>query len=64
VKPDVVYAWAEWGHLPARRGSSGRLWITFTTAVEHDCLQRITSSYKLPAEIKAQAAQQLETIAV
>ena len=30
VKPDVIYAWAEWGHVPARRGPAGRLWIHFT----------------------------------
>ena len=30
VKPDVIYAWAEWGHIPARRGDAGRLWIDFT----------------------------------
>jgi Recombinase zinc beta ribbon domain len=64
VKPDVVYAWAEWSHLPARRGPGGRLWIRFTAEVEHDCLTRIASSYKLPAQIKAQAAQHLERIAV
>ncbi len=60
VKPDVIYAWAEWGHLPARRGSGGRLWIDFTADVEHACLERITRSYKLPADIKAQAAHHLE----
>jgi hypothetical protein len=52
VKPDVVYAWAEWGHLPARRDPAGRLWIRFTPAVEQACLQRIASSYKLPEAIK------------
>jgi hypothetical protein len=64
VKPDVIYAWAEWGHLPARRGSGGRLWIRFTAEVEHTCLERITRSYKLPAEIKTQAAHHLERKAV
>jgi len=64
VKPDVIYAWAEWGHLPARRGSGGRLWIRFTADVEHTCLERITRSYKLPADIKTQAAQRLERKAV
>ena len=64
VKPDVIYAWAEWGHLPARRASGGRLWIRFTTDVEHTCLERITRSYKLPAEIKTQAAHHLERKAV
>jgi DNA invertase Pin-like site-specific DNA recombinase len=64
VKPDVIYTWAEWGHLPARRGSGGRLWIRFTADVEHACLERITRSYKLPAEIKTQAAHHLERKAV
>jgi len=64
VKPDVIYAWAEWGHLPARRGSGGRLWIRFTADVEHTCLERITRSYKLPADIKTQAAHHLERQAV
>ena len=64
VKPDVVYAWAEWGHVPARRGPAGRLWITFTPAVEQACFQRIASSYKLSADTKAQAAQRLERTAV
>ena len=64
VKPDVIYTWAEWGHLPTRRGSGGRLWVDFTAHVEHACLERITKSYKLPDDIKAQAAQRLERIAV
>ena len=64
VKPDVVYNWAQQGHLPARRGDAGRLWITFTPAIEHACLQRMASSYKLPPEIKAQAEQRLERTAV
>ena len=64
VKPDVIYAWAEWGHLPARRGDAGRLWIDFTPAIERACLERIASSYKLPADIKTQAAQRLERNAV
>jgi DNA invertase Pin-like site-specific DNA recombinase len=64
VKPDVIYAWAEWGHIPARRGPAGRLWIRFTPEVEQACLQRIASSYKLPPDVKAQAAQRLERKAV
>lgn len=64
VKPDVVYNWTQQGHLPARRGDAGRLWIDFTPAIEHACLQRITSSYKLPEQIKAQAEQRLERTAV
>jgi hypothetical protein len=64
VKPDVVYNWAQQGHLPARRGDAGRLWIDFTPAAEHACLQRMASSYKLPPEIKAQAEQRLERTAV
>jgi hypothetical protein len=64
VKPDVIYAWTEWGHLPARRGPAGRLWIRFTPDIEQACLQRITSSYKLPEAIRTQAAQRLERKAV
>jgi DNA invertase Pin-like site-specific DNA recombinase len=64
VKPDVIYSWAQWGHLPARRADAGRLWIDFTPATEHACLQRIASSYKLPADIKTQAAQRLERTTV
>ena len=64
VKPDVIYNWAQWGHLPARRGHAGRLWIQLTPAIEQACLQRIASSYKLPDDIKTQAAQRLERIAV
>jgi predicted site-specific integrase-resolvase len=43
VKPDVIYSWAEWGHIPARRGPAGRLWIRFTPEAEQACLQRIAS---------------------
>jgi hypothetical protein len=32
--------------------------------IETTCLQRITNSYKLPAAIKAKAAQRLEGAAV
>ena len=64
VKPDVIYAWAEWGHVPARRGPGGRLWICFTADVETACLRRIASSYKLPPNVKTQAAQRLERKAV
>jgi len=64
VKPDVIYAWAEWGHIPARRGPAGRLWLRFTPEVELACLQRIASSYKLPEPVKTQAAQRLERKAV
>jgi len=64
VKPDVVYNWVQCGHIPARRGTAGRLWITFTPAVEHACLQQMASSYKLPAGTKTQAAHRLERMAV
>jgi len=64
VKPDVIYAWAQWGHIPARRGDAGRLWIDFTPDLERACLERIASSYKLPEAIKTQAAQRLERKAV
>jgi DNA invertase Pin-like site-specific DNA recombinase len=64
VKPDVIYAWAEWGHVPSRRGPGGRLWICFTAEIETACLRRIASSYKLPAAVKTQAIQRLERKAV
>jgi DNA invertase Pin-like site-specific DNA recombinase len=64
VKPDVIYNWAQWGHIPARRGAAGRLWIQLTPAIEQACHQRIASSPKLPAGLKAQAAQHLERITV
>jgi DNA invertase Pin-like site-specific DNA recombinase len=64
VKPDVIYAWAQWGHVPARRGPAGRPWIHLTPAVEQACLQRIASSNKLPEATKTQAIQRLERKAV
>lgn len=64
VKPDVIYHWAQWGHIPSRRGHAGRLWITFTPTLEQTCLRRITSSYKLPDHLKTQAAQRLERTAL
>ena len=64
VKPDVIYARAEWGHIPSRRGPGNRVWIRFTPDVEAACLRRITNSYKLPDAVKTQAAQRLERIAV
>jgi DNA invertase Pin-like site-specific DNA recombinase len=64
VKPDVIYNWTERRYLPARRGPGGRVWIRFTPNTETACLQRIATSYKLPADVKAQAQQRLERIAV
>ncbi|MGH3821615.1 MAG: recombinase family protein [Pseudonocardiaceae bacterium] len=64
VKPDVIYSWAEWGHIPSHRGHAGRLWINFTPTVEQTCLGRIASSYKLPDDLKTQAAQRLERTAL
>jgi predicted DNA-binding transcriptional regulator AlpA len=64
VKRDVVYTWVAHGHLPARRGPGGRVWISFTPNVEAACLQRIATSYKLPTDIKTQAQQRLERNAV
>jgi DNA invertase Pin-like site-specific DNA recombinase len=64
VKPDVIYSWAQWGHIPSRRSQAGRLWIDYTPAVEQTCLQRIASSYKLPDALKTQAAQRLERTAL
>jgi len=56
--------WAVGAPRPAGGGGGARLWIDFTDGVEHACLERITRSYKLPADIKAQAAQHLERKAV
>jgi DNA invertase Pin-like site-specific DNA recombinase len=64
VKPDVIYSWAQSGHIPSRRGHAGRLWINFTPTLEQTCLRRITSSYKLPADLKTQATQRLERTAL
>jgi predicted site-specific integrase-resolvase len=64
VKPDVIYSWAQWRHIPSRRGEAGRLWIDYTPAVEQICLRRIASSYKLPDDLKAQATQHLERTAL
>jgi DNA invertase Pin-like site-specific DNA recombinase len=64
VKPDVIYNWAQSGHIPSRRGHAGRLWINFTPTLEQTCLRRITSSYKLPADLKTQATQRLERTAL
>ena len=44
VKPDVVYNWTQQGHLPARHGDAGRLWIQFTPAAEQACLRRTSAS--------------------
>jgi DNA invertase Pin-like site-specific DNA recombinase len=64
VKPDVIYTWTQRRYLPARRGPGGRVWIRFTPDTETACLQRIANSYKLPADVKAQAQQCMERIAV
>jgi DNA invertase Pin-like site-specific DNA recombinase len=59
VKPDVIYAWTQQGHLCSRRGPGGRLWIWYTPGVEAACLRRIVSSHKLSADVKAKAKQRL-----
>jgi hypothetical protein len=41
VKPDVVYYWAQRGHIPTRRGSRCRLWVPLTDDLETQCQQRI-----------------------
>jgi DNA invertase Pin-like site-specific DNA recombinase len=64
VSPDLIYTWAAQGHIPARRGPAGRLWISLTDDAETACLTRIANSPKLPANIKTQAAQRLERKAV
>ena len=62
VNPDVVYYWAERGHLPTRRGKAGRRWIAFTAELEAACQARIAGSYKLTEDVKA--AHRTERIAV
>jgi hypothetical protein len=64
IKPDVVYHWAQRRQLPSRRAPGGRVWIRFTPDVQAACLQRIATSYKLPADVKAQAQQRLNGAAV
>jgi len=59
---DVVYYWAQRGHLLTRRGKGGRRWITFTPELEAACRTRIAASYKLSEDAKA--AQHMEGIAV
>ena len=62
VNPDVVYYWAQRGHLPTRRGKGGRRWVAFTDQTETACRARIAHSYKLPKDVKA--AHRTEGIAV
>jgi hypothetical protein len=64
VKPDVIYNWTQRRHLPSRRGPGGRVFIRLTPDVEAACLRRITDSHKLPADVKTQAQQRLERIAL
>jgi DNA invertase Pin-like site-specific DNA recombinase len=51
IKPDVVYYWAQRGHIPTRRGSRCRLWIPLTDDLETQCQQRIADSYKHPERV-------------
>ena len=64
VSPDVIYTWTAHGHIPARRGPAGRIWISLTPDIQTAALTRIASSPKLPARTKNQAAQRLERKAV
>jgi len=64
IKPDVVYYWAQRSYLPTRRGKSGRRWVAFTADIQAECRQRIANSYKLPDDVKSQATQPDERIAV
>lgn len=64
VKPDVVYHRTQRRFLPSRRGPGARVFIRLTSDVEAACLHRIVKSYKLSADVKAQAQQRLERIAV
>jgi hypothetical protein len=55
VKPDVVYHWADRGHLPTRRGPAGRKYVHLTPELEAACRQRIVESAHLPAATKSKA---------
>ncbi|MGH9267891.1 MAG: recombinase family protein [Acidimicrobiales bacterium] len=59
VKADVVYHWAQVGHLRWRRGPGGRKYVEFTPEIEDACRQRIANSVHLPARIKSQAQHAL-----
>jgi len=59
VKPDVVYHWAQVGHLAWRRGPGGRKYAEFTPETEAACRQRIATSVHLPPAIKSQAEHAL-----
>ena len=64
VKPDVVYHWADRGHLPTRRGPAGRKYVQFTPELEATCRQRILDSAHLPAAAKSKAQHDLTGDAV
>ena len=59
---DIVLSYLRPTGTPDR--GAGRLWIDLTPAIERACLQRIARSYKLPPDVKTQAAQRLERKAV
>jgi hypothetical protein len=59
ISTDAVYAWARRGYVPARRGPSGRTYISFSAETEADCWQRMANSRQLPPAIKAKALQHI-----
>jgi excisionase family DNA binding protein len=59
ISRDAIYTWIHCGHLPSRRGPSGRTYIPFTPDVEAACWQRITRSSQLPTDLKARALQHI-----
>jgi DNA invertase Pin-like site-specific DNA recombinase len=59
INPDAVYHWTVVGHVPWRRGPSGRKYIDFTPELQLACRQRITNSAHLSSEIKSKAQHAL-----
>jgi len=47
VSADAVYYWIERGHLAARRTTTGRLCVSFTSEVEAACRKRVAASHHL-----------------
>lgn len=64
ISRDTVYNWISRGHLPARHGPGGHIVVPFTEETRAACRERIAASVRLPAEIKAQALQAQEGVAL
>jgi excisionase family DNA binding protein len=50
ISADAVYYWIEHGQLAARRTTSGRLCVSFTSEVEAACRNRVADSHHLRLE--------------